>query len=113
MIRSCSSSALRSTAACPTRVVAFARASVDDDIGGRSATAEGFYAGAECEHCETLGLRPNAFVTWDALKTALREQAVKWHPDRHAKDGDKSSAEIRFKRVYDAYDALVAKSPTR
>ena len=92
---------------------AFARAGVGDDIGGRSVNAEGFYAGAECEHCETLGLRPNAFVTWDALKTALREQAVKWHPDRHAKDGDKSSAEIRFKRVYDAYDALVAKSPTR
>ena len=81
------------------------------DHRARAVTAEGFYAGAACEHCETLGLRPNAFVTWDALKTAHREQAVKWHPDRHA--NDKSSAEIRFKRVYDAYDALIARSPTR
>ena len=84
---------------------------VGGDDRARAVTAEGFYASAQCEHCETLGLRPNAFVTWDALKTAHREQAVKWHPDRHA--NDKSSAEIRFKRVYDAYDALIARLPTR
>lgn len=88
-----------------------ASASVGGDDRARAVTAEGFYAGATCEHCETLGLRPNAFVTWDALKTAHREQAVKWHPDRHA--NDKSSAEIRFKRVYDAYEALMARLPTR
>jgi hypothetical protein len=66
---------------------------------------DGFYAGASCPHCAILGLKAKSFVTWDALKTALRTQAMKWHPDRHA-DEDKTRAEANFKRVYDAYAAL-------
>ena len=66
---------------------------------------DGFYAGASCPHCAILGLKAKSFVTWDGLKTALRTQAMKWHPDRHA-DEDKTRAEANFKRVYDAYAAL-------
>lgn len=68
-------------------------------------SAEGFYPRAKCDHCATLGLKTNAFVTWDALRAALRAQALRWHPDRHV-DEEKSVAEARFKRVYDAYEAL-------
>ena len=63
------------------------------------------------DYYATLGVSRDASA--EDIKKGYRKMAVKWHPDRHAKDGDKSSAEIRFKRVYDAYDALVAKSPTR
>ena len=70
---------------------------------------DGFYAGASCPHCAILGLKAKSFVTWDALKTALRTQAMKWHPDRHA-DEDKTRAEANFKRVYDAYAALSRES---
>jgi len=77
--------------------------------GGSNATTtrndDGFYAGASCPHCAILGLKAKSFVTWDGLKTALRTQAMKWHPDRHA-DEDKTRAEANFKRVYDAYAAL-------
>jgi len=70
---------------------------------------DGFYAGASCPHCAILGLKAKSFVTWDALKTALRTQAMKWHPDRHAEE-DKTRAEANFKRVYDAYAALSRES---
>jgi hypothetical protein len=66
---------------------------------------EGFYADASCSHCAALGLPARVFVTPEALKSALRTQAMKWHPDRHD-DASKAHAEIRFKRVYDAYHAL-------
>jgi len=36
-------------------------------------------------------------------------QAMKWHPDRHQSAKDKAEAETKFKRVYTAYDTLVAK----
>lgn len=94
--------------------------SFDEDFfssGGSNANAngfearrdDGFYAGASCPHCAILGLKAKSFVTWDALKTALRTQAMKWHPDRHA-DEDKTRAEANFKRVYDAYAALSRES---
>ena len=79
----------------------------DVDGFGTEVTGEGFYARASCEHCVALGLRAREFVTWDALKEALRRRALEWHPDRHA-DAKKAAAEVRFKRVYDAYDALSA-----
>ena len=74
--------------------------------------ANGFYARAGCEHCEALGLKSSEFVTPEALKTALREQALKWHPDRHD-DEKKPIAEARFKRVYDAYEYLAERAGAR
>ena len=74
--------------------------------------ANGFYARAGCEHCEALGLKSSEFVTPEALKTALREQALKWHPDRHD-DEKKPIAEAKFKRVYDAYEYLAERAGAR
>lgn len=43
------------------------------------------------------------------LKDSLRTQAMKWHPDRHHSAEDKASAEVKFKKVYTAYDTLLTK----
>ena len=84
-----------------------------EDGGDRARVdANGFYARAGCEHCEALGLKSSEFVTPEALKTALREQALKWHPDRHD-DEKKPIAEAKFKRVYDAYEYLAERAGER
>ena len=45
-------------------------------------------------------------ATEDEIKKAYRKLAMKWHPDRHNGAEEKKKAEVNFKRVYDAYDAL-------
>lgn len=49
-------------------------------------------------------------LTSDALKTAFKAAAVRWHPDRHhnAEASVKAEAEERFKAAQNAYDALKA-----
>ena len=54
---------------------------------------------------ETLGVPRGASP--EELKKAYRQQALKWHPDRHAAGG-KAEAERRFKEVSAAYSALAA-----
>jgi ubiquitin len=58
-----------------------------------------------CPHRATLGIASGLVLTEKALKGALRESAMRWHPDVHSGD-DKAAAEFEFKKAYDAYDAL-------
>jgi molecular chaperone DnaJ len=53
------------------------------------------------DYYELLGVRPNA--TLDEIKSAYRQLALKYHPDRNP--GDKI-AEEEFKRVSEAYQVL-------
>jgi molecular chaperone DnaJ len=53
------------------------------------------------DYYELLGVGPNATV--DEIKSAYRQLALKYHPDRNP--GDKS-AEEEFKRVSEAYQVL-------
>ncbi len=40
----------------------------------------------------------------DEIKKAYRNQALKWHPDKHS--GDKTEAEKKFKEINEAYQVL-------
>ena len=44
----------------------------------------------------------------DELKKAYRREALKWHPDRHPEGSAKKNAEVRFKKISEAYQALSA-----
>jgi hypothetical protein len=59
-----------------------------------------------CPDRAALGISPTAPLSEKVLKESLRTQAMKWHPDRHNGAEEKKKAEVNFKRVYDAYDAL-------
>ncbi len=58
---------------------------------------------------DILGLDPSA--TQDEIKTAYRELANKYHPDKVAHLGKELQdlADQRFKQIQDAYDQLVRK----
>ena len=70
--------------------------------GGESAVTCFFYG--------ELGLHPSC--TDAELKAAFREQALKWHPDRHASADpmsvDKALATAKFRRLTDSYNYIVA-----
>ena len=53
-------------------------------------------------HYETLGVSPDS--TPDQIKSAYRELAKKYHPDKHI--DNKDSAEAKFKSINEAYDCL-------
>lgn len=50
-----------------------------------------------------LGVSKNA--TAEELKKAYRQQALKWHPDRHTGE-EKKKAEQQFKQINQAYEVL-------
>ncbi|MBI4130750.1 DnaJ domain-containing protein [Candidatus Roizmanbacteria bacterium] len=52
---------------------------------------------------EILGVSKNA--TAEELKKAYRQQALAWHPDKHAGDS-KKEAEQQFKEINQAYEVL-------
>ena len=61
---------------------------------------------------ETLGLRPGA--TRDELKTAYRDMAKVWHPDRFAHDPRlQSMAQEKLKEINEAYKQLTSPRPPR
>jgi hypothetical protein len=64
---------------------------------------------ASCAHCAALDIAPGTNLDAETLKASLRASAKRWHPDAHASAEDKAAAEAKFKRCYDAYDALVAR----
>ena len=64
---------------------------------------------ASCAHCAALDIAPGTNLDAKTLKASLRASAKRWHPDAHASAEDKAAAEAKFKRCYDAYDALVAR----
>lgn len=69
----------------------------------------GSVSSPSCPDCAALGILPGAALSEKVLKDSLRTQAIKWHPDRHQSVEDKAKAEVKFKRVYTAYDTLLAK----
>lgn len=61
---------------------------------------------------ETLGLRPGA--TREELKTAYRDMAKVWHPDRFAHDPRlQSMAQEKLKEINEAYKQLTSPRPSR
>lgn len=62
-----------------------------------------------CPDCSALGIPPGEVLSEKVLKDSLRTQAMKWHPDRHQSVEEKAKAEVKFKRVYTAYDTLLAR----
>lgn len=58
---------------------------------------------AEQDFYSILGVSKNA--TAEELKRAYRQQALKWHPDKHAGEA-KKEAEEKFKKVNQAYEVL-------
>ncbi|HYN85424.1 MAG TPA: J domain-containing protein [Pyrinomonadaceae bacterium] len=61
---------------------------------------------------ETLGLRPGA--TREELKTAYRDMAKVWHPDRFAHDPRlQSMAQEKLKEINEAYKQLTSPRPAR
>lgn len=51
-----------------------------------------------------LEVSPNASI--DEIKKAFRRLAVKYHPDKHTDETDKTEAGIKFKDISRAYDVL-------
>ena len=71
-----------------------------------SSAARGFAASSASQnHHQVLGVRPGASP--EELKKAYRREAIKWHPDRHPDGPAKVAAEAKFKRVSEAYQALL------
>ncbi|KAG9302746.1 hypothetical protein G9A89_009523 [Geosiphon pyriformis] len=46
----------------------------------------------------------------EALKKAYRKLALKWHPDRHQAEADKTNAEKKFKEISEAFEVLSDKN---
>ncbi|KAL4355364.1 hypothetical protein GQ457_06G013970 [Hibiscus cannabinus] len=44
----------------------------------------------------------------DDLKKPYRKLTVKWHPDKNHKD--KNETEVKFKQIFEAYEAMILKS---
>lgn len=55
------------------------------------------------DYYEVLGVSRDADA--DAIKSAYRKLALKWHPDRHQGDGAED-AEARFKQISEAHEVL-------
>lgn len=55
------------------------------------------------DYYEVLGLPRSADA--DQIKKAYRKLALKWHPDRHPKEG-REAAEAKFKQLSEAYEVL-------
>jgi DnaJ family protein B protein 4 len=53
---------------------------------------------------DLLGVRPSC--TDRELRQAYRQQALKWHPDKHPDPADKAAAERRFQKIAAAYELL-------
>ncbi|KAF9592352.1 hypothetical protein IFM89_014278 [Coptis chinensis] len=59
-----------------------------------------------------LGLPPTGPLKIDAVKTAFRSSALKWHPDKH-QGPSQAQAEQKFKQCVDAYKALCNALPSK
>lgn len=70
----------------------------DDDMGETAGV--GSHA-----HRVTLGLPPCGPLTLDDVKTAFRESALRWHPDKHP-GSSQAVAEEKFKLCVNAYNSL-------
>ncbi|MFN2378163.1 MAG: DnaJ C-terminal domain-containing protein [Candidatus Binatia bacterium] len=55
------------------------------------------------DYYEVLGVTRTASA--DDIKKAYRKLALQWHPDRHP-EGARDEAEVRFKRIAEAYEVL-------
>lgn len=60
-------------------------------------------AGGKRDYYEVLGLQKG--VSDDDIKRAYRKLAMKYHPDR-AGDGEKHTADLKFKEAAEAYEVL-------
>ena len=69
--------------------------------GSRLFTASGV---TQSNYYDTLGVRPGSSPV--EIKKAYRREAMKWHPDRHPDGAAKAKAEIKFKHISEAYQAL-------
>jgi DnaJ-class molecular chaperone len=56
------------------------------------------------DYYEALGVARDAEP--DAIKSAYRKLALKWHPDRHKEEKKRKEAEEKFKRISEAYEVL-------
>jgi len=57
-------------------------------------------------HLRALGLPTSVIPEQKALRDAFMHAAKKWHPDPHVGDGKKAEAEVKFKNIQAAYQAL-------
>ena len=64
------------------------------------------------KHLETLDLRPEASTA--EIKTAYRDLAKVWHPDRFSNDSSlQEKAQKRLQSINEAYEALRDYDPTK
>ena len=82
------------------RTFALLPRSADPTVPARRSTAR----------VSTVEINPGEVVpsSKDDLKKAYRREALKWHPDRHPEGAAKKAAEVRFKQISEAYQALTA-----
>ena len=59
----------------------------------------------EC-HYSVLGIARDASA--EDVRRAYKQQALRWHPDKHMDAEQKETAEVRFKLVAEAYEVLKA-----
>ncbi|CAM8890070.1 unnamed protein product [Rhodiola kirilowii] len=59
-----------------------------------------------------LGLSACGPLKLDEIKSAYRQCALKWHPDRHQGSSKQASAEENFKKCSAAYESLCSKMAT-
>ncbi|XP_044476374.1 dnaJ homolog subfamily B member 8-like [Mangifera indica] len=73
-------------------------------MDGEGGGGGGSTAGSSCYY-SVLGLRKDA--SFSDIRSAYRKLAMKWHPDRFAKNpGVASEAKRRFQRIQEAYSVL-------
>lgn len=56
------------------------------------------------DHYQTLCVERDS--SFEEIKASYRRLAMRWHPDRHQSQSDKSEAEVKFKAVQQAYEVL-------
>ncbi|WVZ87795.1 hypothetical protein U9M48_034378 [Paspalum notatum var. saurae] len=76
----------------------------EEDCGSEEDTRETTSVGSPA-HRVILGLPPRGPLTLEDVKTAFRESALRWHPDRHP-GSSQAVAEEKFKLCVNAYNSL-------